>query len=200
MDWAEMFSYGWAVGFYWLAIMAWVAFMTGDLLGWFGLKGRMDKLLPAKRRRVVEVIIMVAVVFYAGYQAWHDQLAATKDFEQKFQEAERLASSRLGEIQGSDGTGGLKGQIAELERQLANRPAANNPPQPDPRQAYWDGVVTALRNEYVQFKLAHEGASQRLTAGTELPPDDWMNMRLKELNENFRVRANGLKWDITTVP
>jgi hypothetical protein len=46
------------------------------------------------------------------------------------------------------------------------------------------GLLTALRNEYI---LSHDGISPALMAGTEQPPSDWVNKRLRELGENWTV-------------
>jgi|HubBroStandDraft_6_1064221.scaffolds.fasta_scaffold09959_5 hypothetical protein len=45
-------------------------------------------------------------------------------------------------------------------------------------------VEKALRGQYI---LSHPNVSAGLLAGTELPPADWMNKRLKELGEKWSV-------------
>ena len=42
----------------------------------------------------------------------------------------------------------------------------------------------ALRNEYI---LSHDNVSPGLIAGTEFPPSNWMNRRLRELGEKWAV-------------
>jgi hypothetical protein len=75
MDWDEIYAYGRAVGANWLAIMAWVTFMTGDGANWFGARKFLDKILIPSRRRPIEILIMVAVVFWSGFQAWQEEKA-----------------------------------------------------------------------------------------------------------------------------
>jgi|SRR4051794_26731681 len=48
------------------------------------------------------------------------------------------------------------------------------------------GVILALRNEYI---LSHDGISSAMLAGLEFPPPEWINGRLTELGENWRVKA-----------
>jgi hypothetical protein len=45
-------------------------------------------------------------------------------------------------------------------------------------------VLTALRNEYI---LTHDNLSPALIAGTDQPPADWINSRLKQLGEKWTV-------------
>lgn len=47
-------------------------------------------------------------------------------------------------------------------------------------------VLTSLRNEYI---LSHDNLSPALIAGTEQPPADWVNSRLKQLGEKWTVTA-----------
>jgi hypothetical protein len=49
------------------------------------------------------------------------------------------------------------------------------------------GIEKALRSEYV---LRHDNISPGLLAGTEFPPADWMNRRLQELGEKWKVTDN----------
>jgi len=48
-------------------------------------------------------------------------------------------------------------------------------------------LLERLRREYI---LSHDGISPGLIAGTELPPDSWINQRLKELTERWTVADN----------
>lgn len=47
-------------------------------------------------------------------------------------------------------------------------------------------ILNALRNEYI---LSHDNISAALMAGTEYPPTDWMNERLRQLGERWRFNA-----------
>jgi hypothetical protein len=47
-------------------------------------------------------------------------------------------------------------------------------------------VERALRGEYL---LSHDNVSPDVLAGTEFPPADWMNQRLRELGENWTFTA-----------
>src|ERR1700720_2448005 len=79
MDWSRLYSdafdYVSAVWGYWIAAMVWVAFVTGDLASWGGFRAALDRLFPPKRRRPVEVAVMIALVFWGGFQAWRDEKA-----------------------------------------------------------------------------------------------------------------------------
>jgi hypothetical protein len=62
------------------------------------------------------------------------------------------------------------------------------------------GVQKALRNEYI---LSQPHVSEGLLAGTEYPPADWMNKRLRELGENWtfaEAPATGPRGNITAEP
>jgi hypothetical protein len=48
-------------------------------------------------------------------------------------------------------------------------------------------IETLLRNEYV---LTHRNISAAMLAGTEQPPADWMNEKLKQLGETWKVENN----------
>jgi hypothetical protein len=43
-------------------------------------------------------------------------------------------------------------------------------------------ILNALTREYI---LSHNGISPKMMAGIEKPPRDWINKRLKEMNENW---------------
>jgi hypothetical protein len=45
-------------------------------------------------------------------------------------------------------------------------------------------IVDALRAEYI---ASHDGLSAGLLAGTELPPSEWLNSRLGQLGETWKV-------------
>jgi hypothetical protein len=49
-----------------------------------------------------------------------------------------------------------------------------------------ENVRKALSGEYI---LSHDNVSPGLLAGTELPPSDWMNKRLRELGEKWAVTS-----------
>jgi hypothetical protein len=51
-------------------------------------------------------------------------------------------------------------------------------------QARRDGIIEALVREYVNSR---GDVSSQIRAGTELPPKDWLNRRLEELGEPWRV-------------
>jgi hypothetical protein len=59
------------------------------------------------------------------------------------------------------------------------------PAPPNARAAEVDrrqNIEKALRGEYI---LSHDNVSPDVLAGTEFPPADWMNRRLRELGENW---------------
>ena len=51
-------------------------------------------------------------------------------------------------------------------------------------QAHRASVLSQLRQEYIR---GHDGLSPALLAGTEDPPADWVNRRLRELGENWQM-------------
>jgi hypothetical protein len=60
-------------------------------------------------------------------------------------------------------------------------------PEQDPQTKEFvrrQAVLTLLRNEYV---LTHKDIDAGLLAGTEQPPADWINQRLKDLGEKWSV-------------
>jgi drug/metabolite transporter superfamily protein YnfA len=59
---------------------------------------------------------------------------------------------------------GSKGQISEADRRR--------------------GIETILRNEYI---LANNPIDPQILAGNQMPPQDWMNKRLAEMGENWKV-------------
>jgi hypothetical protein len=48
-------------------------------------------------------------------------------------------------------------------------------------------IEKALRGEYI---LSHDNVSPEVLAGTQFPPADWMNRRLRELGESWTVTAS----------
>jgi len=51
------------------------------------------------------------------------------------------------------------------------------------------GVETVLRNEYI---LSHNKIDPEILAGNRMPPDEWMNLRLKQLGERWTVENQRL--------
>ncbi len=49
-------------------------------------------------------------------------------------------------------------------------------------------TLEALRGEYI---LSHDGISPGIAAGTEPLPSDWVNQRLEQMGQSFRVDAKG---------
>ena len=63
------------------------------------------------------------------------------------------------------------------------------PAPPNAQEAEVDrrqNIEKALRGEYI---LSRDNVSPDVLAGTEFPPDDWMNRRLRELGENWTFTA-----------
>jgi len=58
-------------------------------------------------------------------------------------------------------------------------------------------LLERLRREYI---LSHDGISPALAAGTELPPQDWINGRLHELGQNWRIKIMDDKLNYETFP
>jgi hypothetical protein len=72
---SDLYAFSSAVGGYWFAIMAWVTFVTGDGGNWLGFKTWLDRQIPARPRRIIEVTIMLGLVFWSGFEAWQDEKA-----------------------------------------------------------------------------------------------------------------------------
>jgi hypothetical protein len=66
-------------------------------------------------------------------------------------------------------------------------------PTPEPEPAHRNGLLGRLRQEYI---LSHDGLSSALLAGTEPVPADWMNKRLEQMRESWRVRVKGSEYEI----
>jgi hypothetical protein len=52
---------------------------------------------------------------------------------------------------------------------------------------------------YQEYILSHDGLSPALLAGTEPVSADWMNKRLEQLGEAWRVRVKGTQYEILSV-
>lgn len=107
-----LYHYGLAaVGKLWLVLTGAAPLVIDQLLlsywprwqDWFKKRG------PWRRR--VEVAFLIGAIIWAGFAAWSDEYGARMA-------SDRLAQQRLGEIQGADGKGGLKAQIAALQAQV----------------------------------------------------------------------------------
>jgi hypothetical protein len=70
------------------------------------------------------------------------------------------------------------------------------PQQSELEHSRRNSVVGKLRQEYV---LSHDGLSPALLAGTEPVPPDWMNTRLEQMGELWRVRVKGTEYEIFSV-
>ena len=58
-----------------------------------------------------------------------------------------------------------------------------------------EGILTLLRHEWI---LSHKNVSPGLLAGTEQPPSNWVNQRLKQLGETWSVEGTPPGPPITT--
>ena len=58
-----------------------------------------------------------------------------------------------------------------------------------------EGILTLLRHEWI---LSHKNVSPGLLAGTEQPPSNWINQRLKQLGETWSVEGTPPGPPITT--
>jgi len=202
--------YAKAIWFYWLLIMGTLAVIWGEHADRFIPKTKegLNKLVSKERRRQIEIFAMMAALLFAGFEAWENQHDAARRAE-----AQRVSAVQWLGIwkaradnrwQAINNPGGYKDRIQRLETappSVPKEPPHRGPAPPSAEQkAHWDNVIGALRNEYVNWKAANGGVSLNLMSGTELPPDDWMNKRLGELHETFRVKARGLQWEIYQQP
>jgi hypothetical protein len=64
---------------------------------------------------------------------------------------------------------------------------------PEPESTRRNVLLQNLRQEYI---LSHDGLSPALLAGTEPVPADWMNKRLEQMGQSWRVRVNGSEYQI----
>jgi hypothetical protein len=82
--------------------------------------------------------------------------------------------------------GGLKERMDSWQKQNSELlTSLLKPAPPNERAAEVDrrqNIEKALRGEYI---LSHDNISPEVLAGTEFPPADWMNRRLRELGENW---------------
>lgn len=79
----------------------------------------------------------------------------------------------------------VKNALSDLPT-LQRRQRPNPPPEPSlqAEAVRRRQLLKTLSREYI---LSHDNLSPALLAGTEWPPLDWMNKRLKELGENWSV-------------
>jgi hypothetical protein len=89
-----------------------------------------------RRTRFARWVSVIALLVVGAF-AFKDQYEETKTFQDKAGQADALAKARLAEIEGSDGKGGLKEQIASLQAQLkeSQRELAQSQAVP-PREVY----------------------------------------------------------------
>jgi hypothetical protein len=66
-------------------------------------------------------------------------------------------------------------------------------PAPEPESARRNVLLSKLRQEYI---FSHDRLSSALIAGTEPVPAEWMNKRLAETGELWRVRVKGSEYEI----
>jgi hypothetical protein len=143
--------------------------------------------------------------FVASYRAWkrqHDVLQQTQRqlSEQDFQKAQLAAIREQTETQ--------KAHTAELARQFDEQVRENSPItkafraveekeartkmglEPESEEYYRRVWLHALTREYI---ASHDNLSPALIAGTELPPVEWLNKRIIELNEAFQKQGKSFR-------
>jgi hypothetical protein len=78
----------------------------------------------------------------------------------------------------------ILGQLNSLHAQAPPQPVAPKTPAKPTEATRRKSILASLRNEYI---LSHKVISPGLLAGTEQPPNTWVNTRLKELGEHWTV-------------
>jgi len=66
-------------------------------------------------------------------------------------------------------------------------------PAPESESARRNLLLSKLRQEYI---FSHDGLSSALLAGTEPVPAEWMNKRLAQMGELWRVRVKGGEYEV----
>jgi len=94
-------------------------------------------------------------------------------------------ASHLSEMSGLDNKiDAVQRQNTILENFLLSAKSAGKISEVDRRR----GIETVLRNDYI---LSHNPIDPQILAGNKMPPDEWMNRRLREMGENWQVANAG---------
>jgi hypothetical protein len=94
---SDLWHYGSAVGQKWYALVTGVLFVLGQLLQaiWPRGKAWLDARWSPKQRRPVEITALVAILLFAGFEAYRDEHAARLKAETRVASAEaQLASTK----------------------------------------------------------------------------------------------------------
>ena len=129
---------------------------------------------------VASVLLLAALVCLAGYEYWAStHLPRLHDRDKSLQENYTT----------SDATTAV---VKRAEHESAPKKSRGSNPGQSLENAHTteatrrQNVLVTLRNEYI---LSHDNLSPALIAGTEQPPPDWVNSRLRQLGEKWTVNV-----------
>lgn len=133
---------------------------------------------PRKETHLMATVVLIcaglagtAIISWNRIRTEHAHKMETKDLNDKLDRQGRKIES-------------VGDQNAAILKQALSTPGSS--PQAgsadNPQLLKRKNVLALLRNEYI---LSHENISPGLLAGTEFPPADWMNRRLRQLGEKW---------------
>ena len=156
----------WALGFD--SALSWASDFVPLLFTVVGIVVSVKKLRDEHQAAVIAVIVIVGILgtVVLHLSRVHDQNSHVKEI------------------------GSLKERMDSWQKQNSELLTSLSKPAPPNAQAAEvdrrQNIEKALRGEYI---LSHENVSPDVLAGTEFPPADWMNWRLRELGENWTFTA-----------
>jgi hypothetical protein len=161
-----------ALGF--AATLSWASDLVPLLFAVVGIIVSVKKFRDEHQAAVIAVIVIVGILgtVVLHLSRMHDQNTHVKEIASL---RERMDSWQT--------------QNAELLTSLL-KPAPPNAQAAEVERR--QNIEKALRGEYI---LSHDNVSPAVLEGTEFPPADWMNRRLRELSENWTFTAPKLTTD-----
>lgn len=145
-----------------------------------------DYLLPGLTPQAFGVLIAGIVGF--GFAVWNaaDQAEKSRASDARNASTLSLLTTTQQTIEDMRVQQAKKDAAAEAEKQAAIQAAATKAER-DRR----DGIIRAVRQEYF---ATHDGISPQIMAGTDWPPDEWMNEALARAGEVFTFEGRGVEY------
>jgi hypothetical protein len=152
-----------------------------------------------KYQQAIWAALALCALVFATYRIWKIEREKVLELQEK------LSPIRIREIEAQEAhTAALREQSVLMKEQIEEtrklrelQEQANSPLHrvitaqqeeqikaalnPEFRKQAW---LNTLRKEYI---ASHDDISPGISAGTELPPAEWMNRRLAELNKPWRI-------------
>jgi len=142
---------------------------------------------PSKESQVVTMLVLsVAGLAGTGVLTWNRIRG-----EQVHKDEIRRNEDKIGKLEMKiDGTTSKvvavnTQNVAILGMLLKLRPERGVTTSKETEQQRRAAILNALRNEYI---MSHDSISAQMLAGLEMPPAEWLNLRLKQLGEKWTVQ------------